>query len=202
MSEFPTDAEIELHLQELGLLTGSLPTALAGISEVAVAQWLRDTGYSVWLPTEQTHEYEIRQGLIVPSSGIIELVSLTVDGSVLDPYQFRLHPVNRVGLGIPAQWIELKNTYVGDATIEAVYGWSDAPGQEVPADAWQAVLLLACYLASSNLAESTATAGSLSSVQQGDVRYSFASENALSRQQGWRQTYSWTVRRYTRAGVV
>lgn len=202
MSDFPTDSDVEQHLQELGLLTGSLPTALTGVAEQATVQWLRDVGYSVWLPTLQTHEYEVRNGLIVPSSGIIALVSVEVNGSLLSADQYRLQPRNFSGLGIPVQWLQVLSHYSGDATVEAVFGWSNVSGSEVPVDVWQAVLLLACYLASSNLAESTATAGSLSSVQQGDVRYSFAIENALSRQQGWRQAYTWTVQRYRRLGVV
>lgn len=202
MSEFPIDADVELHLQELRLLTGPLPAALTGIADVAVAQWLRDTGYSVWLSTQQTHEYEVRNGLIVPRSGIITLLSIEVNGSLLSTDQYRLLPRNHTELGIPAQYLQVLSHYSGFATVEAVYGWSDEAGREVPAEVWQAVLFLGCLLASSNLSDATATAGSLSSVQQGDVRYSYATENAQSRAHGWRQAYVWTVQRYRRMEVV
>lgn len=202
MSDFPTDSDVEQHLQSLGLLVGALPPSLAGVAEVAIAHWQYDTGYSFWLPVTDTQEYEVRQGLIVPSSGIIRLINLTVNDTLLAPDQYRLQPRNFAGLRIPVQFIQVLSQYAGVATVEAVYGWSEESGQEVPIDVWQAVLLLACYLASSNLAESTATAGSLSSVQQGDVRYSFAHDNAQSRVQGWRQSYQWTVQRYRRMRVV
>lgn len=197
MSDFPTLSDVEQYLQQSGLLVGSLPTALAGVADAAVDHWLVDTGYHYWLPTSTVLTLPVRQGLIVPPAGIIDLTAVTINGSLLDSEQYRLEPSAPRG---PAQYLRIYSHYSGEAEVDATYGWSDVSGFEVPDDVWLAVLLKACQLAAYSLAN--AAAGPLVAVQQGDVRYQFAADGAVSRIEAWRNYWQQTVSRYRRLGVV
>lgn len=200
MSDFPTLLDIESHLQTVGALVGSLPSTLSGIADAAVLLWERDTGYLGWLPESKTYTLPVKQHFVVPPSGIITLASISYQTHVLSSAEYQLLPVDYNALRTPAQLIRIPNHYYGEVEVEALYGWSNNSGEQVPADVWHAVLLSGCLLVSSSLTD--ALAGPITGVRQGDVSYTWAADGSESRIAGWRFAYLSTVARYRRQVVT
>lgn len=200
MSDFPTLLDIEAHLQTVGALVGSLPSTLAGAAEAAVLLWERDTGYLGWLPESKTYTLPVKQHYVIPPSGIIALTSIRYQSQILSSSDYQLLPVDYSALRVPAQAIRTHHLYGGEVEVEALFGWNDTTGEQVPADVWHAVLLSGCLLVSSSLTD--ALAGPITGVRQGDVSYTWAADGSESRIAGWRAVYHATVARYRRLVVT
>lgn len=165
MTSFPSATDLETALQRLGVLTGSLPSALTNVTDAAVQQWLHDTNIRYWLATDRTDRFPIEQGLIIPHSPIITITSITVDDTLLiENDDYVLHPVN----ASPARYLVF-NRWQGNAMIEAKFGWSLT--DPVPAAVWYAVLDLSCRIAINQL--SMQSPGSVTRIRQGEVDISY-----------------------------